>query len=210
MFSDFARSAKPTYFKAPFFEDMFNHVENPTDNKQLFLLPPGHGATEFAVALVSYCISEGLSTMFYAPHANLVPVAERTAADYLGYKPRFSYPGTTPATNQAVLVLDPGTALDQQPGKDWFNRLLQANPEAKVFMFNFMGSFSSLTNMLARKHEWITHHYPAISTTGEPLWPEKFSKQDLWKKQLQLGSRLFSTMYLQQDPISIIDEDYSL
>jgi len=93
----------------------------------------------------------------------------------------------------------------------WFKRVVMAlGKDAFIVVVNTIFHNDDLPSRLLREIEsgelknWLGLRFSAITPEGKPLWPAKWSLEDLEKKKRALGSIHFATEYL-NEPLS--DED---
>jgi len=93
----------------------------------------------------------------------------------------------------------------------WFKRVVMAlGKDAFIVVVNTIFHNDDLPSRLLREIEggelanWLGLRFSAVLEDGSPLWPERWSLEELEKKKKALGSVHFATEYL-NEPIS--DED---
>ena len=93
----------------------------------------------------------------------------------------------------------------------WFKRVVMAlGKDAFIVVVNTIFHSDDLPSRLLKEIEsgelknWLGLRFSAITPDGKPLWPAKWSLEDLEKKKQALGSIHFATEYL-NEPLS--DED---
>lgn len=87
---------------------------------------------------------------------------------------------------------------------DWFNRVVEqrVEPHTKLLILHTRWHSNDLIGYLQREqatdYKFIT--FPAIKQDNTPLWPEKYTLEELEKKKGKVGERLFSSIW-QQKPL---------
>lgn len=87
---------------------------------------------------------------------------------------------------------------------DWFNRIVEQRiePHTKLIILHTRWHSNDLIGYLEREqhtdYKFIT--FPAIKPDGTPLWPERYSIEELNKKLSKVKERLFSAIW-QQKPL---------
>ena len=87
---------------------------------------------------------------------------------------------------------------------DWFNRIVEQRiePDTKLIILHTRWHSNDLIGYLEREqnddYKFIT--FPAIKEDGTPLWPERYTIQELEKKIAKVKERLFSAIW-QQKPL---------
>lgn len=87
---------------------------------------------------------------------------------------------------------------------NWFKTIIEQRiePHTRLVILHTRWHSDDLQGYLkeneAEDYKFIT--FPAILENGQPLWPERYTIQDLEKKRESLGLRLFNSIF-QQQPI---------
>jgi len=96
---------------------------------------------------------------------------------------------------------------------DWFNStfLTRGEPNANAVVIQTRWHEDDLCGRLLRENSgWIEVKFPALAIEdddmigrkiGEPLWPERFSLEELLDKKKRFGSYIWNALY-QQNPVS--------
>lgn len=103
------------------------------------------------------------------------------------------------------------SALDKQ--WDWFNTVLlqRLEPHTKLTILGTRWSSEEIQGRLKRdfSDRYKFAEFPAIKDDGTPLWPEKYSIEDLNKIKDQMGERMFSALY-QQKPLDMTSSFFAM
>lgn len=90
----------------------------------------------------------------------------------------------------------------------WFKRVvMNLGKGAKIIIVNTILHSDDLPSRLLREienkslHDWVGVVFSAITLEGKPLWPERWSLEDIEKKRQQLGSFVFATEWM-NEPIA--------
>ena len=87
---------------------------------------------------------------------------------------------------------------------NWFKTIIEQRiePHTRMVILHTRWHSLDLQGYLKEKeaedYKFIT--FPAILPNGEPLWPERYTVEELEKKRDSLGSRLFNSIF-QQEPL---------
>ncbi len=87
---------------------------------------------------------------------------------------------------------------------NWFKTIIEQRiePQTKLILLHTRWNSNDLQGYLkeneSEDYEFIS--FPALYPDGEPLWPERYTKEELIKKKESLGERLFNAIY-QQEPL---------
>ena len=129
--------------------------------------------------------------------------------------------GSITGKGASLLILDdPTKNMEEARSKnirdktyEWFNStfLTRAEPNANVVVIQTRWHSDDLAGRLLseKKEKWIEIKFPAFAEEndflnreiGEPLWPERFSKEELEEKKVAMGSYVWNALY-QQNPIA--------
>lgn len=87
---------------------------------------------------------------------------------------------------------------------DWFNTIIEQRiePQTKLIVLHTRWHTNDLQGHFKNNFsdDYTFVEFSAIEDDGEPLWPEKYSKEILDKKRESIGERLFQSIF-QQKPI---------
>lgn len=109
-----------------------------------------------------------------------------------------------------LIIDDPYEGFsDITPGQlekkiNWFKTIIEQRiePHSRMIILHTRWHSNDLQGYLKEKesedYEFIT--FPAISKDNTPLWPERYTLEELEKKRESLGPRLFNSIY-QQEPL---------
>ncbi len=88
---------------------------------------------------------------------------------------------------------------------DWFKRtIIPLGKDALIIVVNTIFHHDDLPSRLLKEIEqrtlknWLGLRFSAIKENGKPLWPAKWSLEDLEEKKLVLGSSKFATEYMNE------------
>jgi predicted phage terminase large subunit-like protein len=129
--------------------------------------------------------------------------------------------GSITGKGASLLILDdPIKNMEEARSKhirdktyEWFNStfLTRAEPDANIVVIQTRWHSDDLVGRLVKekKEKWEVIKLPAFAeegdvlgrTIGEPLWPERFPKEELENKKKAMGSYVWNALY-QQNPIS--------
>lgn len=94
------------------------------------------------------------------------------------------------------------SATYREKAKDWFNSTAytRLEPDGAVILIQTRWHEDDLGGWLLSdsKEDWTIIDLPAISDDGKPLWPDRFSIDDLNRIKEQVGSYWWSAMYQQR------------
>lgn len=90
------------------------------------------------------------------------------------------------------------SALESERLKRIFkNAILNLGKDAKIVVVGTMGGKHGLLYELSQYPFWKVIHYKAVEN-NKPLWPEKWSLQDLERKRMEIGDIAFSREFLNE------------
>lgn len=92
---------------------------------------------------------------------------------------------------------------------DWFRTIIEqrVEPQTKLVILHTRWHSEDLQGYL-REHypdDYSFLEFPAISSEGKPLWPERYSLQEYEKKRQAMGERQFQAIY-QQQPLDLTSD----
>ena len=96
---------------------------------------------------------------------------------------------------------------------DWFNTIVEQRiePHTRLIILHTKWSNNDIQGYLYRKqhdkYRWIS--FPAITKKGEPLWPQRYTLEELEDKRRAMGDRLFESIY-QQTPLDLTSDFFDL
>jgi phage terminase large subunit-like protein len=87
---------------------------------------------------------------------------------------------------------------------DWFNRIVEQRiePHTRLIILHTRWHSNDLIGYLQREQseDYLFITFPAITEDNKPLWPERYTLQELLSKLKKVGERLFSSIW-QQKPL---------
>lgn len=96
---------------------------------------------------------------------------------------------------------------------DWFQNIIlqRLEPQSRLVICHTRWSNSDLQGFLREnypdQYEFIS--FPAIKGDGSSLWPERYSPEFLEARRVEMGSRLFESLY-QQNPLDETSDFFDL
>ena len=99
------------------------------------------------------------------------------------------------------------SAISREKLYKWFKRVvMNLGKGALIVIVNTIMHPDDLPSKLlneikdGRLHNWIGLRFSAITPEGKPLWPQRWTLEDIQRKKEQLGSYIFATEW-ENDPI---------
>ena len=109
-----------------------------------------------------------------------------------------------------LIIDDPYKGFDDitptllQKKIDWFNTIIEQRiePQTKLIILHTRWHTNDLQGYFKKNapEDYTFIEFPAIQDNGEPLWPNRYTKEILEKKRESIGERLFQSIF-QQKPI---------
>lgn len=92
---------------------------------------------------------------------------------------------------------------------DWFRTIIEQRiePHTRLVILHTRWHSEDLQGYLKEHYpdEYSFLEFPAISSDGEPLWPERYSLEEYDKKRQAMGERQFQAIY-QQQPLDLTSD----
>ena len=92
---------------------------------------------------------------------------------------------------------------------DWFRTIIEqrVEPQTKLVILHTRWHSEDLQGYLKEHYpdDYSFLEFPAISSEGKPLWPERYSLQEYEKKRQAMGERQFQAIY-QQQPLDLTSD----
>lgn len=92
---------------------------------------------------------------------------------------------------------------------DWFKTIIEQRiePHTKLVILHTRWHSEDLQGYLKEHYpdDYTFLEFPAISTTGKPLWSERYTLQEYEKKKEAMGERQFQAIY-QQKPLDLTSD----
>lgn len=92
---------------------------------------------------------------------------------------------------------------------DWFKTIIEQRiePHTKLVILHTRWHSEDLQGYLHEHYpdDYTFLEFPAIDTDGKPLWPERYSIEEYYKKQEAMGERQFQAIY-QQTPLDLTSD----
>ena len=96
---------------------------------------------------------------------------------------------------------------------DWFNRIVEQRiePHTKLIILHTRWHSNDLIGYLQREQseDYLFITFPAIIEDNKPLWPERYTLQELLSKLKKVGERLFSSIW-QQKPLDATSDFFDM
>lgn len=96
---------------------------------------------------------------------------------------------------------------------DWFNRIVEQRiePHTRLIILHTRWHSNDLIGYLQREQseDYLFITFPAITEDNKPLWPERYTLQELLSKLKKVGERLFSSIW-QQKPLDATSDFFDI